>query len=41
VITGMVILGWLSGLLGLAGLGFTALGLWAPHALDFLMHSAH
>lgn len=41
VITGMVILGWLSGLLGLAGLGFTALGLWVPHALDFLTHSAH
>jgi hypothetical protein len=41
VITGMVVLGWLSGLLGLAGLGFTGLGLWAPHALDFLTHSAH
>ena len=39
VITGMVVLGWLSGLMGLAGLGFTALGLWAPHALDFLMHA--
>jgi hypothetical protein len=41
VITGMVVLGWLSGLLGLAGLAFSALGLWAPHALDFLMHAAH
>jgi hypothetical protein len=41
VITGMVVLGWLSGLLGFAGLGFTALGLWAPHALDFLTHAAH
>ena len=41
VITGMVVLGWLSGLLGLAGLASPALGLWAPHALDFLMHAAH
>ena len=39
VITGMVFLGWLSGLCGLAGLAFTAIGLWAPHALDFLLHS--
>lgn len=40
VITGMVVLGWLSGLLGLAGLTFTAFGLWVPHAMDFLTHSA-
>ena len=40
VITGMVALGWLSGLLGLAGLALTGLGLWAPHALDFLTHAA-
>ena len=40
VITGMVVLGWLSGLLGLCGLAFTAFGLWAPHALDFITHSA-
>jgi len=40
VITGMVILGWLSGALGIAGLGLTSLGLWAPHALDFLMHAS-
>ena len=33
VITSMVALGWLSGLVGLFGLGFMALGLWAPHAL--------
>jgi hypothetical protein len=39
VITGMVILGWLSGLLGIAGLMFTSFGLWAPHALDFLLHA--
>jgi hypothetical protein len=41
VITGMTFLGWLSGLLGLAGLGFTGLGFWAPNALDFLLHAAH
>lgn len=41
VITGMVVLGWLSGLLGVAGLAFTAFGLWAPHILDFLFHAAH
>jgi hypothetical protein len=40
VITNMVALGWLSGLVGLGGLGFMALGLWAPHALDFLTHGA-
>jgi hypothetical protein len=40
VITNMVALGWLSGLVGLGGLGFMALGLWAPHALDFLTHAA-
>jgi ubiquitin len=39
VITGMAVLGWLSGLLGVAGLMFTAFGLWLPHALDFLMHA--
>jgi hypothetical protein len=33
VITGMVVLGWLSGLLGVAGLAFTGIGLWAPHAV--------
>jgi Domain of unknown function (DUF4337) len=41
IITSMVVLGWLSGLVGIAGLGFMALGLWAPHALDFLFHAAH
>ena len=41
VITGMVVLGWLSGFLGIAGLAFTMLGLWVPHALDFLTHAAH
>src|SRR5512139_536003 len=33
IITGMVVLGWLSGLVGVFGLGFMALGLWAPHAV--------
>lgn len=36
VITSMVILGWLSGLVGLIGLGFMSLGLWAPHAVHLL-----
>jgi hypothetical protein len=39
VITSMAALGWLSGLVGICGLGFMALGLWAPHALDFLLHA--
>lgn len=38
VITGIVALGWLSGLLGFGGLGFMALGLWAPHALQLAGH---
>ena len=33
VITGMVILSWLAGGLGLLGLGFMAIGLFAPHAV--------
>lgn len=33
VITAMAVLGWFAGALGLVGLGFTALGLWAPHAV--------
>jgi hypothetical protein len=41
IITGMVVLAWLSVGLGAAGLAFMAFGLWAPHALDFLTHSAH
>ncbi|WP_137046457.1 DUF4337 domain-containing protein [Pseudolabrys sp. FHR47] len=40
VITGMVVLGWLSGLVGLVGVIFSAFGLWAPHALDFLLHAS-
>jgi hypothetical protein len=38
VITGILAMGWLSGLLGLCGLGFMALGLWAPHALQLAGH---
>ena len=41
IITGIVILGWLSGFLGLAGVALTMLGLWMPHALNFLTHAAH
>ena len=39
VITSIAALGWLSGLVGLFGLGFMGCGLWAPHALDFLLHA--
>ncbi|HVX76517.1 MAG TPA: DUF4337 domain-containing protein [Bradyrhizobium sp.] len=34
IITGMIALAWISGLLTLAGIGFTALGLFAPHLLN-------
>jgi hypothetical protein len=37
VITGIAALGWLSGLLGLTGIGLTGIGLWAPHALHALI----
>lgn len=36
IITGMAALGWLAGVLGLGGLAFTAIGLWAPHAVHLL-----
>jgi hypothetical protein len=39
IITGMMVLAWLAGALGIAGLGFMGLGLWAPHALHFLTHA--
>jgi len=32
IITGMIALAWISGLLALAGIAFTAIGLLAPHA---------
>jgi hypothetical protein len=41
IITGMMILAWLSVGLGVTGLTLTAFGLWAPHALDFLTHASH
>jgi hypothetical protein len=41
IITGMMVLAWLSGVVGLGGLAFMAFGLWAPHALDFLTHASH
>ena len=41
IITGMIVLAWLSGALGVAGLAFTAFGLWTPHILDFLTHASH
>jgi membrane protein involved in colicin uptake len=34
IITGMIALAWISGLLTLAGIGFTALGAFAPHLLN-------
>jgi hypothetical protein len=33
IITGIVVLAWISGLLTLAGIAFTALGIFAPHLL--------
>ena len=36
VITGMLILSWLAGGLALVGLGFMAIGLFAPHAVHFM-----
>lgn len=38
IITGIAALGWLSGLVGVFGFGFMALGLWAPHALQLAGH---
>jgi hypothetical protein len=36
VITGMIWLAWLAGALGIVGIFLTALGLYAPHMLEFL-----
>jgi hypothetical protein len=33
IITGMIVLAWVSGILAIAGIGMTALGLYAPHLL--------
>ena len=37
IITGMAALAWISGLLALAGLAFTALGMFAPHMLHLAL----
>ena len=36
IITGIIGLAWISGLLALAGLAFTAIGLFAPHAVHLM-----
>lgn len=36
IITGMIALGWVAGALAIAGLGFTAIGLFAPHAVHLM-----
>ncbi|QLH69403.1 DUF4337 domain-containing protein [Rhodopseudomonas palustris] len=36
IITGMMVLAWLSGLLAVGGLGFMAIGLLAPHAVHLM-----
>src|ERR1700742_4431338 len=36
IITGMIALAWISGALALAGLAFTAIGLFAPHAVHLM-----
>jgi hypothetical protein len=38
IITGMMVLAWISGLLALVGVGITAAGIFAPHALHMLAH---
>jgi hypothetical protein len=37
IITGIVALSWISGLLALAGIAFTVIGLFAPHALHLAL----
>jgi hypothetical protein len=37
IITGMIALAWISGLLAVAGLAFTALGVFAPHTLHLAL----
>ena len=36
IITGMIVLAWVSGALAIAGVVFTAIGLFAPHAVHFM-----
>jgi hypothetical protein len=38
IITGTSVLTWISGLLALVGVGITAAGIFAPHALHMLAH---
>ena len=33
IITGMIVLAWVSGILAVAGIAMTAMGLYAPHLL--------
>jgi hypothetical protein len=37
IITGIIALAWISGLLALAGIAFTAIGIFAPHALHLAL----
>lgn len=36
IITGMLVLSWIAGLLAISGLAFTAIGLFAPHAVHLM-----
>jgi hypothetical protein len=36
IITGMIVLAWVSGFLALTGIAFTAIGLFAPHAIHLM-----
>jgi hypothetical protein len=36
IITGMIVLAWISGLLALVGIAFTAIGLFVPHAVHLM-----
>ncbi|MDO9060630.1 MAG: DUF4337 family protein, partial [Bradyrhizobium sp.] len=36
IITGMIALAWVAGLLAVTGLAFTAIGLFAPHAVHLM-----
>ena len=36
IITGMLVLAWIAGGLGIVGLVFMGIGLWAPHAVHLV-----
>ena len=36
IITGMIVLAWISGVLAIVGIAFTAIGLFAPHAVHLM-----